>query len=284
MAKPRADQHKFELVNSKFFVLRTPLLPASELTAWSDRLTAAKVSVNEAGAEALETAWNTDVALLRSRLGEIMARPEISHALYVASPSLRLGIEHWNRDPDSKKGLQAERALVRYIARMATRSTPFGLFSGCSVGRLQQEDVPGTLVLKPRSQYQLFCRLDFDYLFALTAALQRDPALEMELRYRPNSSLHRIADAWHYTESRLVESKRTHHLVKVESDPYLEAVLSRAQAGATVSELVEAVLSQPGDANPSEEEAMEYVLGLIRDNDFLVSNLSPLLTGVPPLQ
>ncbi|HLJ26458.1 MAG TPA: lantibiotic dehydratase [Candidatus Angelobacter sp.] len=284
MSDERQSEPSLEVTHSNFFVLRTPLLPVSELTAWSEALTAVQAWEGEADVGALETAWKQDVQTLRSRLRKLIDRPEILHALYVASPALQTGIEHWKRDPDSKKGLQAERALVRYFARMATRSTPFGLFSGCSVGRLQQEDVPGTLVLKPRSQYQLFCRLDFDYLFALTAALQRDPALEMELRYRPNSSLHRIADAWHYTESRLVESKRTHHLVKVESDPYLEAVLSRAQAGATVSELVEAVLSQPGDANPSEEEAMEYVLGLIRDNDFLVSNLSPLLTGVPPLQ
>src|SRR5579863_2836239 len=283
-AMPEGPQskHKLELAHSQFFALRTPLLPVEELIEWSGTLTAAQAALARAELQVLDKVWEQDVQGLRDRLRKALSRPEILHALYIASPSLLTGIEHWKRDPDSKKGLQAERALVRYFSRMVMRPTPFGLFSGCSVGPVDNVDRT-ILTLKPRAEYRLCCRLDFEYLFALTASLRRDPALEMELRYWPNSSLHKVADAWHYTESRLVETKRTHHLVKIESDCYLEATLNRAQTGATIAELVEAVLQQPGAANPSAEEATEYVLGLIRDNDFLVPNLSPLLTGMPPL-
>jgi hypothetical protein len=45
----------------------------------------------------------------------------------------------WVEFPESKKGLQAERALTRYFMRMTGRSTPFGLFSGCSVGTMQRQ-------------------------------------------------------------------------------------------------------------------------------------------------
>lgn len=247
---------------------------------WSEGLAAAQAAQPGNEAETMEKAWMKDVQVLRNRLRSIIDRPEIQHALYVASPSLQSGMEHWKRDPESKKGVQAERALVRYFARMVTRPTPFGLFSGCSVGSLQ-DDCGTKLLLMPSRQYRLSCRLDFDYLFALTAALRRD--LEMELRYWPNSSLHKIDDAWHYTESRLTGEKRTHHLVKVESDAYVEAVLKEAEVGATIPQLVDAVLKQPGDANPSAEEARDYVLQLVRDNDFLVPALTPLLTGRPPL-
>lgn len=273
-------KQKLEIAHSHFFVLRTPLLPMEELLAWSTGLSAAQAAQPETGHELLDKTWMKDVQLLRNRLRAVIDRPEILHALYVASPSLQTGIAHWKKDPESKKGLQAERALVRYFTRMVTRSTPFGLFSGCSVGRLQEGE-GSALLLKPQPQYRLCCRLDFDYLFALTAALRRD--LEMELRYWPNSSLHKIGDAWHYTESRLVEEKRTHHLVKVESDPYLEAVLKRAERGATIPELTEAVLKQPGDANPSEQEARDYVQQIVRENDLLVPALTPLLTGKSPL-
>lgn len=283
MAGEHQNQKPLVLCHSQFFVLRTPLLPIEELCAWSEALTASQAWKSGSDPAAVEKAWMEDVQLLRSRLRSVIDRPEILHALYVASPSLQAGIEHWRRDPDNKKGLQAERALVRYFARMAARSTPFGLFSGCSAGRVDELRETTVLRLNPRPRYRLCCRLDFDYLFALTATLQRDPALQMELRYWPNSSLHRIADAWHYTESRLEETRRTHHLVKVESDPYLEAVLERAQTGATVAELIAAVLGAQGEADPSEEEAQEYVLGLIRENELLISNLSPLLTGTTPL-
>jgi len=165
---------------------------------------------------------------------------------------------------------------------MVARPTPFGLFSGCSIGRVDERGATA-LRLQPQALYRLCCRLDFDYLFALTAALRQDPALERELRFWPNSSLHRVADAWHYIESRLTETRRSHHLVKIENDTYLEAVLERAQSGATVQELMSVVLAAPGDADPSEEEAKEYVLGLVRDNELLISNLYPLLTGTPTL-
>ncbi|MGO9168773.1 MAG: lantibiotic dehydratase [Candidatus Sulfotelmatobacter sp.] len=282
MTKEQQSKNLLELTHSNFFALRTPLLAIEELTAWSEALTASRACESGSDPKQIEKAWMEDVQVLRSRLRTIIDRPEILHALYVATPSLQAGIEHWKRDPDSKKGLQAERALVRYFARMAARATPFGLFSGCSIGRVDEQGATA-LILKPQALYRLCCRLDFDYLFALTSALQRDPALEMELRYWPNSSLHRIADAWHYTESRLAGTRRSHHLVKIESDPYLEAVLERAQTGATVLELVAAVFGAQGEADPSQEEAKEYVLGLIRENELLISNLSPILTGTPPL-
>ncbi len=283
MTKEKESKEPLELTHSHFFALRTPLLPAEELVSWSEALTASSAWQAGTDFDSLTKAWTEDVKVLRSRLVEIVSRPEILHALYVASPSLQTGIEHWRRDPDAKKGLQAERALIRYFARMAARSTPFGLFSGCSVGRVDERSNSNTTLLMPRDQYRLCCRLDFDYLFALTAELQRDPALELELRFWPNSSLHSVAGAWHYTESRLADTRRSHHLVKIENDSYLNAVIARAQTGATVADLVAAVLQAPGDANPSEEDAREYVLALLRENELLISNLSPLLTGTPPL-
>ena len=283
MSAEKQKPRPLELTHSGFFALRTPMLPIQELTRWSEALTASKGWESEAAPDVLENAWKQDVETLRGRLRDILTRPEILHALYVASPSLQAGIEHWKRDPDSKKGLQAERAMVRYFVRMAARSTPFGLFSGCSIGPIDEKSDSTVLALEPRSQYRLCCRLDFDYLFALTTALRQDPALEMELQYWPNSSLHKIAGAWYYTESRMSDTTRTHHLVKIGSDAYLEAVIGAAQNGATISQLTEAVLKAPGDADPSEEEAQQYVLDLVRNNEILFSNLSPLLTGTPPL-
>lgn len=271
------------VIPSGFFALRTPMLPMEELLRWSDGLTAANVWKNGTAPDAFENAWKQDVQRLRERLREIVSRPEVVHALYIASPSLQAGLEHWKRDPDGKKGLQAERALVRYLARMTGRSTPFGLFSAYSVGKLDCQSESTVFRLGPRSDYRLSCRLDFDYLFALTTALRQDTALETELRYYPNSSLHRVAEAWYYIESRMSDTQRTHHVVKIGNDAYIEAAIDAAQNGATISQLVKAVLNAPGDANPLEEEAQQYVIELVRNNELLVPNLSPLVTGTSPL-
>src|SRR5829696_2263958 len=116
-----------EFVPSGFFVLRTPLLPFDELLKWSAQ---------------------DDQRLFLTKL---VARPEIKEALFVASPDLVNAVKAWKTDPDSKRGRRVETSLVRYFLRMAGRPTPFGLFAGYSLGRIESNT---QLVLKDRSTYR----------------------------------------------------------------------------------------------------------------------------------
>ena len=113
-----------------FFVLRSPLLPYDDLAAWSSGLAAPGATDD---AEQLTAALAADRTVLRARLAEIVARPEVRDALYVASPDLDGSFDDWLADPESRRGRRVERALVRYLERMAARATPFGLFAGCVV-------------------------------------------------------------------------------------------------------------------------------------------------------
>lgn len=248
-------------VPSSFFVFRTPLLPIEELQAWS------------------ESGGGEDTAAARSRLRaglrEILVRPEIREALYVASPDLESGIEAWSRQPESKKGGRAEHALVRYFYRMAMRPTPFGLFSGCSVGRIGRKT---RLRLDERNAYRRHSRLDADYLLALNEALSFDPQLRRRLEFRPNSSLYEAAGRVRYVEARLEGSVRTHHLVAVEASQYLGAVLCRAASGARVEDLAACLVAADPDAEITSEEAADFIDELI-DHQILVSSLQPPVTG-----
>jgi len=267
-----------QIFSSEFFVLRTPLLPFDEILQWGGGLEARRLWKAGSDPRSIESAWQRDVDLLRHRLQVVLERPEIAHALFMASPALQIGIGHWEKDPNSKKGIQAERALVRYFERMSARSTPFGLFSGCSVGQVPNEEKETALTLQSRCKYRVCSRLDFEYLFALTTSLRRDPVLAPELPYWPNSSLQQVADGWHYVESRLAGTRRTHHLVKIASEEFLNVVLARAQHGAKLPALVESIVKQAADADISEEEARDFLNELI-ENEVLVSSLCPLVTG-----
>jgi len=265
-----------------FFVLRTPLLPFEEALDWGNSLACSEVLQGNTNANITKLEWQNDVTLLRARLRKLLQRPEVMQALAIASPSLQTGIAIWDKDPDCKKGLQAERSLVRYFLRMAGRATPFGLFSGCSVGTVQPDNAT-SLALAPRQQYRTATRLDFDYLFALTSELRRNPALQMEMRYHMNSSLHRIGGGWHYVESRISTSTRTHHLVKLASDEYLEGVLGCAKVGnRNFEELADAIRSCEDSESLTVEEIEAYLRELI-DSEILVSSILPLLTGKSPL-
>jgi thiopeptide-type bacteriocin biosynthesis protein len=261
---------------SGFFALRSPLLPLAAFTTWGEGLEAPAAWAS-GDAAALERALAKDRARLRPALREALGRADVREAIFVASPSLHERIARWLDDPESERGLDVERALTRYFARMAARPTPFGLFAGGSVGRLGDRT---RLVLAPRAAWARHTRLDMGYLSSLTAALGASPALRRALRLRPNDSLYRAAGRLRYVEARVdpATRARSHHLVSVEPTDYLDATLARAAGGASFADLAAPLT---GD-DVTREEADAYVDALL-DAQILVPELEPRVTGGDPL-
>jgi len=255
---------------SGLFVFRTPLLPFNVLQAWSEDLEPCATGGDPA---AVDHACAAHRATLRARLAAIVARAEVREAIFVASPSLHDSVDLWLRDPDGDRGQRAERALVRYVSRMAGRATPFGLFAGCGVGTVATDT---RLVCGgPGSRHT---RLDMEYLCSLGAALSRDGAVRRSLRYRPSSSLYRAGGRFRYVEARLDGGVRSHHLVSVEASDALEVTLERARDGATFDRLAAALV----DDDVSLAEAERYVEELV-DSQLLVSDLEVPVTGARPI-
>jgi thiopeptide-type bacteriocin biosynthesis protein len=263
-----------DLAPSGFFALRTPLLPFDDLLAWGAGLEAPATGDDP---DRQEAALAADRGRLRARLRDVVARPEVREALFVASPDLERRLDTCLREPDSEAGQKMERALVRYFVRMAGRATPFGLFAGCSVGTLG----PTTrLSLVGRDGYRRHTRLDMDYVVALTEALAREPQLRATLAFWPNTSLYRTNGRVRYAEVRRNGKGWTHHRVALEASDYLEATLERARPGAR-PEALSSMLAQT-DPEAAPEEAAAYVGELI-DSQVLVSELAPAVTGPEPI-
>jgi len=281
MASASVNVRSETLATSGFFVLRTPLLPFDEFARWGDLLVARHVHDLGVASTSKEDAWRNDVEMLRTRLRKLIDLPGIRQALFLASPPLESSINQWEREPDSKKGLQTERALVRYFARMTGRTTPFGLFAGCSVGTVPDEFAASDacdLVLQSRDNYKVSSRLDYEYLCALSSSLECLPQVAAELHYWPASSLHKTGEFWHYVEPRFVGAHRSDHLVRLENDKYLDAIIERARRGAALQQLLDALLHLTDCSVISKEQAMSYVQELANAR-VLVSSISPLVTG-----
>ena len=278
-AMPRQPSPRPSVRPAGFFVLRTPLLAFDELAAWSAGLMAAG-----AGASGRADAVARDRALLQARLRDLIARPAVREALFVASPSLEADLDAWQAAPESKRGRKVERALVRYVQRMAARATPFGLFGGCTLGEL---GAATRLTLAPRARGRRHTRLDMDYVAALTATLAADPALRAALVHRPNTSLYRAAGQIRYMEGHDETSSgaaggkgRRYRLVAVAPTAYLDAVLAHARQGGRPGELAAALVAD--DPEIHIEDAAHFVDTLI-DRQILVPDLLPALTGPEPL-
>ena len=187
------------VVPSGFFALRSPLLPFEELSSWCGGLEAAHASV-DVGAQVIDEVLQRDRDELRSRLREIVNRPEVGDALFVASPSLDESLVHWRDVPESERGQRVERALVRYFSRMCSRPTPFGLFAGCSVGTIGEKT---RLEIGGRESYRRHSQLDTEYLDALVRALLRESSLSKTVVFFPNESLYEVSGRLRYVESRI---------------------------------------------------------------------------------
>ena len=262
-----------EIRASGSFVLRTPLLPRDTLGRWGDGLAVPAVGDD---IDRLAAAIEADRITLRTRLAQLVARAEVREAIFLASPGLEASIAAWVADPSSEAGQKTERGLVRYLARMSARPTPFGLFAGNTVGAIGETT---RLELAPRARYQRYTRIDGDYLSALTDALAAEPSIRAHLVYRPNTSLHQFAGRLRYAmrrEGRGPGKGRSYPLVGIEPFDQLIATISLARAGVRLADLSSALCD--ADAKVTRDDADGFIRQLV-DRQILVPDLAPLVTG-----
>ncbi len=256
---------------SGFFVLRTPLLPFTEFLKWGEDLLISDQNISSFSQETFERVRQQ----LRRRLQEIVHRPEIREALFLASPSLEERISKWFQELENKNTKKIENSIINYFSRMTGRATPFGLCAGCSIGVF---DSKSQLRVEKSSKYRRHTRLDAGFLYALSRDLQQLPGVCEQLKYYPNASLYFVAGKFRYVETVFEEKIRKYHLVGVESTEYLNSTIALAQEGAHIETLAQALV----DEDISFIDAKNYIKALI-ENQILVSDLEPLVTGGEPV-
>ena len=241
------------------FVVRNPLFPLEIFFNWK--------------ADA-DNDVSSSKEILRRSLREFYQQPLVQEALYVGSPDLHeqllLWIENKIGKPDKKEKL--ELSLVKYMIRMCTRCTPYGLFASCTAGNFLDTT---NIELSDKNLLQRFGRLDMDWVCELHSHLLKQKEVSDQLRFYPNTSLYRTGDQWRYIEHRFKkETGRSYHLVQVDLSSYLEKIFLAAKDGSTVEELTTTI----SDNDVSAKEAMDFIYELI-NNQVLVNELEPSVTG-----
>lgn len=254
-----------------FFVLRSPLLPLSKYLCLSDGLTSGDPKVTES--EAIE--WERNVGLVEAALVRIVSDPVVREALYLASPGLVRAIDQAIGGGHSKKRTKALSSVMRYMARMAARPTPFGLFAGVSVGRCAQDT---KLVLVPNEEYRRVSSVDGAVLMEVFDQLHRDRGARRASRWRVNSSVYRVGDFYRYAEAQTEDDRRSYVLAALPSTPHLDAVLGRAFTWVNWTELASALT--PFEATATDVEAF---LDELVDARVLVSEHEPSASGTSRL-
>ena len=234
-----------------FYLIRTPLLPLNFLDQFND------------------ISWPQ----LHDKVKTIFSQPYLLEAIYVASPELYRELLKWQdgRLTDEKEVNKLVSALFRYLLRMCTRCTPYGLFAGCATGRF---DEATKVVLSSMEAHKKHCRLDMNYVAELAAMLTRIPAIQQQLIYFPNNSLYQMANTYRYAAFTIKNKFRHYDLTSVNCTEYLEKIIATASRGATIDTLYQCIV----DDEITGEEAKEFIQELI-DSQILVSEMEPTVTG-----
>lgn len=217
--------------------------------------------------------------LNESEIRQLLQDAQIMEALYLASPVLHREVQKWLKGTlaDDKKG-KLLRSLYKYLMRLHTRCTPFGLFASCAIGHWAEE--VNTKLNNPR-QLSRHTRLDNEYLYALADHLENHHALRPYLKFHPNSSRQIHRQQLRYIEYFYDNGKRKHKLSAVYLDPYLNEVLRVAEKGALINELHAAL--RAFDTSLEDAEISNYLQAII-ESQILNSELEPSLTGSSPLR
>ena len=172
---------------TEFFVLRAPLFALEVFEGWTTGLAAAATCAESD--EHLELVLAADRALLRRRLAELVADEQVADGLALVSTDLADAVVNIQPSPATKRGRSAERSLVRYVTRIATRPDLFGLAAAYQIGHFSQDP---QLELPPRAELQVRARVDSGLLRAVVRRAVTAAIESSELVVRRNPGVYRI--------------------------------------------------------------------------------------------
>ena len=204
---------------------------------------------------------------------DILTNPVIAEALFLASPAFYDELKKWEAGKinDPKKVERLKNSFLKYISRMATRPTPFGLFAGLTTGDFAEET---NITLKAIDQHKRHSRLDMNYLVSLSQDILKSENITDQLLFYPNSTIYSVGDQIRYVEYKYINGKREHHLIAVTKSDYLEKILTLSKQGIHASGLAQVIV----DEEVTYEDAKDFIDELIY-NQILVSKLEPSVTG-----
>lgn len=241
-----------------FYVARTPLLPVEDY-----------FRVFESG----------DPAKISSELFTRFKDPFLEETLAVASRESYQALHRLESPDRSRASEQMLSTLLKYYIRLTTRPTPYGLFSGVSLGTFGEEN---RLVLADADQHVKRARVDMEWLYAVIQKIESIPAVRMALRVRFNDYVYQQGDRLEKPNKTSLQLNSTDNEVgtTIRYTRQVQAVQELAKEFIVFSDL----LQEMSKRNPHVPlEVIEVFLNQLLENEFLLSELRPPMVNTDAL-
>lgn len=210
---------------------------------------------------------------------KLFSNPIIEEAIYISSYDLYRRLKKWNDGflLDEKEISKLKISFLKYLTRMSTRCTPFGIFASTGTGEFSSK--PTTLSLDSLKRYRKHTRFDMAINFVLAKEAVYRPEMFPEIIYYPNNSLYKIGGNYRFVEGTLENNKRQYTLQLVETTWYLELIIKASKTGKSTTQLCELLVNHGFGT----EDSRVYVFSLI-SSQILSSAIEPKVTGIELLE
>ena len=240
------DENTPLFLPAPFYMMRTPLLPIEEF------FFLVKQNLSEE-------------CLLPYYLGD----EKLREAILIASPTLHEALQKM----DEKNGREKQQilsSLLKYILRMSTRSTPFGLFASVTLGKWGTE----TSIHFDLEQIKKHARPDMEWLMAVIDRICSYPESFNTLSIQANPLLFRNGNRLILNDIRCNDDDEKKKKVSINATPLVNAIWMLAKQSMSVEQLIEKVLEQMPSLEG--EKIREVILQLLKQQ-ILVFTLCPSL-------
>ena len=199
--------------------------------------------------------------------------PFIRTALAVGSRDLLSQLERpGSRGNKESRRLRAK--LQRYLIRMSTRPTPYGLFAGVGLAELGDATDLRIADAPPRTR----TRPDMQLLLELVARLEARPEVRRELRVFANGAVVQRGDRAYLDERWRLGEDGDGAPVAIRATAAARRALALARTPVSWGKLADDLLAMPGATH----EKVERMLEELFEQTFLLSELRPPLTHESP--
>lgn len=200
----------------------------------------------------------------------------VESAIALASPSLYKGLARLRSgEIDARREKHIFAGLLRYLIRMSTRPTPFGLFAGVAPGFFGEET---TLQLGVPALGRWRARPDMNWLLAFLKDLEASPSLLTHLTVQRNQLVYLVGERIILLDDDPYGQKQDQTL-SLRASHAVRKALELAHEPVAYLALRDALQASFPGVKP---EKIVRLLGQLWEHGLLISTLHPSLTDVQP--
>ncbi|MBW9173852.1 lantibiotic dehydratase [Clostridium estertheticum] len=202
---------------------------------------------------------------------ELCNDPVFRESILVSSKSLYDTIINFTNGKDIKKQEYFFRSIYKYLIRMSTRPTPFGLVSGVCFGNYSDK----TSITYEDNQFKKFARPDLEWIMEILKKIE--DKYYQSLMFKINGYIFIKGDRAVLPHSTLKEDTDNVTEVSIRATNAFKLVCEVAQNTISYSQLKNSLLIK----NPGvPEEKINFFLKELINKEYLISNLRPPLTVI----